>query len=80
MDRMTPYDVFKGHPQKKPLWLGTVNGLPRAIDLMDRMAARLSGDYFVCNAATHEVLASVPAAGPEPIRPASLPETKKQAS
>ena len=59
MDKAIAYDVFKNAPQKPALWLGTVNGLQRAIDQMKRMAARLPGDYFVSNAATHEVLASV---------------------
>jgi hypothetical protein len=59
MDKPTVYDVFKGTPQKKSLWLGTVNGLGRAIDQMNRMFARLPGDYFVSDSATHEVLASV---------------------
>jgi hypothetical protein len=50
------YDVFKGTPDKNPLWLGDINGLARATDLMNRMAARLPGDYFVSKAATTEVV------------------------
>jgi hypothetical protein len=59
MDEPNIYDVFKQTPQKKALWLGSVNGLPRALDQMKRMAARLPGDYFISDAATHEVIASV---------------------
>src|SRR5579864_8485399 len=41
------YDVFKWIPKKNPLWLGSVNGLERAAELMKRMATSLPGDYFV---------------------------------
>ena len=51
------FDVFKGAPKRSPLWLGNVRGLQKAIDLMNGMARRLPGDYFVSDAATHEVLA-----------------------
>jgi hypothetical protein len=51
------YDVFKGTPKKNPLWLGSVNGLDRATELMKRMAARLPGDYFVSSGITTEVVA-----------------------
>jgi hypothetical protein len=53
------FDVFKGVPKRSPLWLGNVGGLQKAIDLMNSMAKRLPGDYFVSDAATHEVLALV---------------------
>lgn len=51
------YDVFKGIPKKNPLWLGSVNGLERAAELMKRMAISLPGDYFVSDAVTSEVVA-----------------------
>ena len=51
------YDVFKGIPKKNPLWLGSVNGLERAAELMKRMATSLPGDYFVSSAVTSEVVA-----------------------
>jgi hypothetical protein len=51
------YDVFKGTPDNNPLWLGNINGLERATELMNRMAARLPGDYFVSKAASAKVVA-----------------------
>jgi hypothetical protein len=53
------FDVFKGSPKRDRLWLGNVEGLQRAIDLMNSMAGRLPGDYFMCNAATQELVALV---------------------
>ncbi len=50
------YEVFKGNPQKKPLWLGSVKGRTRAVDLMNRMAARLPDDYFVLDTITQELV------------------------
>jgi hypothetical protein len=40
------YDVFKGTPGTKPLWLGDVIGRQRAMDLVNRTASRLPGDYL----------------------------------
>ena len=53
----TTYDVFKGIPQKNPLCLGAIVGLKRATDLMNRMASRLPGDYFVFDTTSKEVVA-----------------------
>jgi hypothetical protein len=53
------YDVFKGTPEKKPLWLGAVPGLERAKEQMNRMASRLPGDYFIFDPVTDNVVASV---------------------
>ena len=78
MEDNNTYDVFKGIPEKKPLWLGTVNRLERAIDQMDRMFARLPGDYFVSNSATHEVLASIQISDLGPVRVSQLPAIEKQ--
>jgi hypothetical protein len=58
------YDVFKGNPQKKPLWLGSVHGRTRALNLMNWMAARLPGDYFVWNTVTHELVTKARPEGP----------------
>lgn len=53
------FDVFKGRPGKNPLWLGRVNGLPRATELMNKMAARLPDEYFVSSASSKEIVVSV---------------------
>jgi hypothetical protein len=52
------YDVFKGVPKKNPLWLGSINGLERAMEQMNGMADRLPGDYFVSSATNAEVVAT----------------------
>jgi hypothetical protein len=56
---MEDYEVFKGIPHVRPVRLGSVRGVQRATDLMNRMYARLPGNYFVCNARTREVIASL---------------------
>lgn len=75
----TAYDVFKGRPENKPLWLGEVSGLQRAIDQMNRMAARLPGDYFVFNPLTNEVVAFV-RQNAVPLRSQQEPGEKQKAS
>jgi hypothetical protein len=67
VDDNSTYTVFKGSRQEKPLWLGTVKGRKRAIDLMNRMAARLPDDYFVCNTFTQELVTEVRTEVPVPI-------------
>jgi len=52
------YELFKVNP-KGPIWLGSMNDLPKALDQMKRMAARLPGHYFVCDSGSREVIASV---------------------
>jgi hypothetical protein len=59
------YGVFKGTPQMEPLRLGIVRGRQRAIELMNRMYARLPGDYFLRDIATNEVVDSLQS---EPVR------------
>ena len=67
MDDNSSYDVFKRDPQKKPFLLGTVKGRKRAIDLTNRMAARLPGDYFVRDSFTQEIVTAVRGEAPIPI-------------
>ena len=78
MDDNTTYEVFKGNPQKKPLWLGTVGGRIRALDLMKRMATRLPGDYFMTNTITQELVAEIHAEAPVPIHAANPLTNEKQ--
>lgn len=56
---MDEYGVFKGTPQMQPFQLGLVSDLERARDLMNRMAERIPGNYFVRHMVTRKVLASV---------------------
>ena len=41
------YDLFKGSSQEDALWLGTVDGLQAATDLMRCLALTAPGDYFL---------------------------------
>jgi hypothetical protein len=53
------YDVLKGTPEKS-MWLGSVRGLDRAIELMNRMAEIQPGNYFVRITSSNRIVASVP--------------------
>lgn len=53
------FEVFKGIPESKAFRLGAVCGSQRAVELMYRMYARLPGDYFVRDASTQRVVASL---------------------
>lgn len=53
------FDIFRGSPKTGSTWLGSIGGIDRAIDLMNRCASRILGDYFVFNRASCEIVASV---------------------
>jgi len=55
----TPYEIFRGDPQKPLVRLGSLTGLERTIDLAHRLAARGPGDYFIFHATTHELASTV---------------------
>jgi hypothetical protein len=55
----TAFDIFRGTPEMRPTWLGSVTGMDRAMDLANRLAFRTPGDYFVFDPTTSEVVASV---------------------
>jgi hypothetical protein len=74
------YDVFKGLPDKKPLWLGAVPGLQRAIDQMNRMSARLPGNYFVFDPRANEVIATVHRHLAAPLTSGSQRQNEEKAS
>jgi hypothetical protein len=78
VDDNNTYDIFKGSPQKKPFWLGTVNGRTRVLDLMNWMAARLPGDYFVRNTITEELVTEVRAEASVPIHAAHPVANERQ--
>jgi hypothetical protein len=59
---MDEYGIFKGIPQMRPFQLGLVSDLQRATDLMNRMYARIPGNYFIRDMVTREVVASLPCA------------------
>lgn len=43
----TLYDIFAGELTKKPLWLIAIGGLPNAVAVMNRLAVKQPGRYFV---------------------------------
>jgi len=54
----TPYEIFRGDPQKPLVRLGSLTSLERTIDLAHRLAARTPGDY-IFQATTHELANTV---------------------
>jgi hypothetical protein len=80
VDDNNTYDIFKGNPQEKPFWLGTVNGRTRALDLMNWMAARLPGNYFVWNAITQDLITEVCAEPSVPIHAAHTAANESQSN
>jgi hypothetical protein len=52
------YAIFKGKYSENPIWLGSIDGFDRAVEIMKRMAERLPGDYFVLSPVNHAVVAS----------------------
>jgi hypothetical protein len=52
------YDVLKG-TQENSLWLGSVRGLGRAIELMNRMAEIQPGNYFIVSSLGKQVVAAI---------------------
>lgn len=60
MDATKEYVVFKAVPKFKPIRLGSLGNLRMAIEIMNRMASRMPGEYFIVDLATDEVVASYP--------------------
>jgi hypothetical protein len=52
------YDVLKG-TQEQSMWLGSVRGLGRAIELMNRMAEIQPGDYFILSSLGKQIVAAI---------------------
>lgn len=73
---MDEFGVFKGTPHMQPFQLGLVSDLKRATELMNRMAERIPGNYFVRHMITREVVASLRCAdeGTPPGKPAPAKE------
>ena len=66
------FEVFKGNPEGKAFRLGAVCGFQRAVELMYRMYARLPGNYFVRDLATHQIVASLRARADAPVAGANF--------
>jgi hypothetical protein len=54
-----PYDIFRGHPKKDPIWVETLNSLTAANVSMVVHARLNPGPYFIFCHATRAVLASI---------------------
>jgi L-amino acid N-acyltransferase YncA len=52
------FEVFKG-TQENSMWLGSVRGRGRAIELMNRMAEMQPGDYFILGSMGKQVVAAI---------------------
>jgi len=52
------YAIFRGKHSENPMWLGSIDGFDRAVEMMHRMAERLPGDYFVFSPVNRSVVAT----------------------
>lgn len=57
--RTDQHVVFRGDPAFRPLRLGVVSDKEAAVDLMERMRARIPGNYCVVHLKTGKMVASV---------------------
>jgi hypothetical protein len=53
------YDIFRGHPNKEPLWLEAVDSLAAAKSRMVEHAQQNPGPYFIFCPTTCAVTASI---------------------
>jgi len=53
------FDIFSGQIDKNALWIETVEGLSRARERMEQIAAEKPGQYFIFSPLSHAVLAQV---------------------
>lgn len=49
------YDIFAGDLATRPLWLVAVSGLSNAVAVMNRLATKRPGSYFVLDEGAHIV-------------------------
>jgi hypothetical protein len=54
------YEVYKEYANASPIRLGSLGKPHLAIEIMNRMAARMPGKYFVIDTLTAEVIARCP--------------------
>lgn len=60
MSEVPAFDIFAGTPgHANVLWICSVNGLTRAKERMDRIAAQKPGEYFIFFTDGHTVVAHV---------------------
>jgi hypothetical protein len=54
-----PYDIFRGHPKKDPMWVEALDRLTAANDRMVEYSRQNPGPYFIFCHSTRAVLASI---------------------
>jgi hypothetical protein len=58
MQTQTKLDIFSGGPDGNDvMWICTVLGLREAKEMMEKIAAKKPGPYFIVDIATREILA-----------------------
>ena len=60
-----PYDIFRGHPNKDPMWIEVLDSLAVARDRMAECAQRNPGPYFIFCHRSCAVVASVDTSMPD---------------
>jgi hypothetical protein len=53
------FDIFSGASDKDALWVEAVEGLSKARERMEQIAAEKPGPYFLFSGASHSILARV---------------------
>lgn len=53
------FDIFAGTPERNPVWICAVEGLPKAKEKMEQMAAENPGRYFIFYAPDRNVLGEI---------------------
>jgi len=52
-------DIFSGGPDKDPMWLETVDGISKARERMEQLAAEAPGRYFLFSTTAQAILAEI---------------------
>ena len=53
------FDIFSGASDKDALWVEAVQGLARARERMEEIAAEKPGQYFLFSTASHAILGRI---------------------
>jgi hypothetical protein len=59
MSVIPPYDIFRGHPNKDPMWVEALEDSAAAKKRMQYHAMQNPGPYFIFCHKTREVVASI---------------------
>lgn len=53
------FNVFSGQPNKKPVWIESVDGLAEALDRIEAIAAVKPGRYFLYSSADSAIVLQI---------------------